>query len=61
MTTARALTTTRAGVCIGIAHQPRPAAADRDAQRLQDALLERRTAAPLTLLQRLAGAAWRWL
>lgn len=60
---ARPPVTTPAGVLIGNAfRQPqRPAALDQDAKRLQDALLEPRTAAPQPLIQRLAGAIWRWL
>lgn len=58
---ASSLTVTATGLRIGIAHQRPPARIDREAERLQVALLEPRTARPLTLLQRLLGAIWRWL
>src|SRR5574337_1958483 len=53
-------TVTRTGVVIGGAwHRPMPALT-QDAERLQAALLDRRTAAPRPLLLRLAAAFWRW-
>ncbi len=55
------MATTPTGIRIGIAHQPRLAAVEGDGLLLQDALLEARTAQPLPLLQRVAGAVWRWL
>lgn len=58
---AASLATTATGLRIGIAHQRPLPAIDRDAQRLQTALLEPRTARPLPQLQRVLGAVWRWL
>lgn len=58
---AASLATTATGLRIGIAHQRPLPAIDREAERLQAALLEPRTARPLTPLQRVLGAAWRWL
>lgn len=49
------------GILIGSRWSQRPAPIAPDAERLQSALLERRTAAPLPVLQRMAGAIWRWL
>lgn len=37
-----------------------PTGMSPDERLLQKALLEKRTAAPLPLLQRIAGAVWRW-
>lgn len=48
-------------VQIGCAHQPKLPALTPDAENLQAALLERRTARPLPLFNRIAGAVWRWL
>lgn len=49
------------GKCvIGRAYvRPSPRVISRDAEHLQTALLEPRTAEPLPLVQRLAGALWR--
>ncbi len=52
---------TATGLRIGIAYVPRPASVDGDAQRVQSALLEPRTAKPLPIATRLLGAIWRWL
>lgn len=52
---------TRAGIRIGCAYVPPPPSPSKDAQRLQAALLEPRTARPLPLLRRVAGVAWRFL
>lgn len=38
---------------------PSPRIVSRDAEHLQTALLEPRTAQPLSLVQRVAGALWR--
>lgn len=56
-----ALTVTPAGLRIGLAHIPRPLPIEADAARVQLALLEPRTARPLPVLARIAGAIWRWL
>lgn len=49
-------------VAIGSAHVPRPMPiTGRDALHLQSALLDKRTAQPQSLLQRIAGAVWKWL
>jgi hypothetical protein len=45
---------------IGCAHQPKPSDMSRDAEDIQSALLEPRTARPLPLMNRIAGAIWRW-
>ncbi|KWT89312.1 MULTISPECIES: hypothetical protein [unclassified Variovorax] len=45
---------------IGCAHELRPPALSRDAEAIQGALLEPRTARPLPLINRIAGAVWRW-
>ena len=58
---AASLAITRTGLRIGCAWTPPPAGTDRDHQRLQAALLEPRTATPLSLAARVAGAIWRWL
>lgn len=49
------------GKCvIGRAYvRPSPRIVSRDAEHLQTALLEPRTAQPLPLVQRIAGAFWR--
>lgn len=61
MTRAARMTTTRAGITIGIAFQPRPPRPDFYAERIQAALLEPRTAArPRTVARRLLGIFWRW-
>lgn len=47
-------------VVIGRAYvPPPPRIVSRDAERLQSALLEPKTAQPLPLVQRIAGAIWR--
>jgi hypothetical protein len=48
-------------VQIGRAYIPPPHPMSHHAQQLQAALLEPRTARPLTLLQRMFGVIWRWL
>lgn len=50
------------GILIGCLHQPRrhPDDFTSNEEQLQSALLEPRTAKPLPLLQRIAGAVWRW-
>lgn len=50
------------GKClIGRAYTPPPPRiVSRDAERIQAALLDARTARPLPLMQRIAGAIWRW-
>jgi len=48
-------------VQIGCAHQPKLPALSPDAESIQAALLEPRTARPLPLFNRIAGAVWRWL
>lgn len=53
--------TTSAGVRIGCAYQPPPARIGSDGERVQAALLEPRTALPMTALHRLLGAIWNWL
>jgi hypothetical protein len=55
----RTLRTCR-GLLIGSALAPRMPDCSADAELVQAALLDRRTAAPRPLLQRIAGAAWRW-
>lgn len=55
----RVLRTCR-GIDIGGALAPAMPEFSKDAELIQEALLERRTAAPRPLLQRIAGAAWRW-
>lgn len=55
----RCLQTCR-GINIGGALAPRMPELSADAERIQEALLERRTATPRPLLQRIVGAAWRW-
>ena len=48
-------------IAIGAAHIPRPSREiGKEAERLQTALLDPRTARPLPPLQRIAGAIWRW-
>lgn len=56
------ITNSGGGVLIGCAHQPRrhPHDFTVNEERLQSALLEPRTAKPLPLLQRIAGAVCRW-
>lgn len=46
-------------VLIGCAYQPRPPRMDRDAQRIQAALLDQRTARPLPPVLAALGALWR--
>lgn len=48
-------------VVIGGAYTPRPPALSRDAELTQAALLEPRTARPVPLINRIAGAVYRWL
>lgn len=48
------------GVVIGGAIEPKPAEMGSNALHLSAALNEPRTAKPLPLLQRIAGAVWRW-
>jgi len=48
------------GVVIGGAIQPQKPVLGAHAELLQAAVLEPRTAKPLPLLQRIAGAVWRW-
>lgn len=56
----RVLRTCR-GIVIGGAIPPKPPEFSADAELIQEALLERRTARPLPALHRIAGAVWRWL
>ncbi len=49
------------GIAIGIAHVPKPPKPGSEALRLQSALLDKRTARPLPLIRRIAGAVWRWM
>jgi hypothetical protein len=51
--------TTRAGVQIGVAYQPKPRPLGSAEVAIQSALLDPRTARPLTTMQRLFGALWR--
>jgi hypothetical protein len=51
---------TCSGVHIGGAIAPRMPAFSSDAELIQQALLETRTARPLPALQRIAGALWAW-
>lgn len=51
---------TPTGILIGAAYTPPPAPYSRDAECIQAALLEPRTAHPLSLINRIAGAVWRW-
>jgi hypothetical protein len=60
-TRAARMVTTSTGITIGIAHQPKPQAMGTHAENLQAALLDPRTARPLTPVKRLLGALWRWL
>ena len=53
--------TTAAGVRIGLLHQRPMPAIYGDALRLQAALIDKRTARPLSTLQRVACAVGRWL
>lgn len=48
------------GVIVGGAIPPAKAEIGSHAEHVQAALLEPRTAKPLPLLQRIAGALWRW-
>lgn len=48
------------GIVIGGAIAPRMPEFSADAELLQEAVLEPRTAKPLPVLQRIAGALWRW-
>lgn len=58
---AASLTTTRTGLRIGCAWTPPPARISADLEKVQAALLEPRTARPLSLLERIFGAVWRLL
>lgn len=49
------LTVTRTGIAIGAAYVPPPQTPGSEAVRIQAALLESRTARPLTVLRRLFG------
>ena len=55
----RALRTCR-GIHIGGALAPRLPEFSKDAELIQEALLEPRTARDAPVLQRIAGAVWRW-
>lgn len=55
----RALRTCR-GIVIGGAIAPRMPEFSKDAELIQEALLEPATARPLPVLQRIAGAFWAW-
>ena len=48
------------GILIGSAYTPAPPPPSRDAECIQAALLEPRTAHQLSLINRIAGAVWRW-
>jgi hypothetical protein len=48
-------------IWIGIAYVPKPMPMEAEAQRVQSALLEPRTAERQTMPQRLIGRIWRWL
>ncbi|CAN7323808.1 hypothetical protein LJR084_001872 [Variovorax sp. LjRoot84] len=48
------------GILIGSRWQPGPRPLPADATLIQSALLEPRTSRPLPVLQRIAGAVWRW-
>lgn len=58
-TRAARMVTTSAGVTIGIAWQPAPPQFSRDAESIQAALLEPRTAREPSLVQRVLGLLWR--
>lgn len=58
-TAGRRVITTRSGVRIGAAYTPRPPLPSRDHEHLQAALLNSRTAQPLTGWRRLFGFFWR--
>lgn len=60
MTRAARMTTTRTGITIGIAYMPRPQCQGHHAERIQAALLDERTAKPLTGVWRVVGRFWRW-
>lgn len=49
------------GILIGSQWSQGPVPIAPDAELLQSALLNRRTAAPLPVLQRMAAMIWRWL
>ena len=55
------LAVTATGLRIGIAHQRPAMPVHGDHLTLQAALLEPRTARPLSLLERILGAVWGWL
>lgn len=57
-TRAARMVTTSAGVTIGIAWQPAPPQFSRDAEAIQAALLEPRTASPLPAVLRFLGFLW---
>lgn len=52
---------TSSGVLIGCAYQRPAPVISRDGERIQEALLDKRTEKPLSLPARLAGAVWGWL
>ena len=54
-------TTTGGGVQIGLLYQPRLPAIEGHALRIQAALLDKRTATPLTGLKQMFGFFWRML
>lgn len=53
-------TSSGGGIVIGGAYTPASPPPSRDAEHIQCALLEPRTARALPVLQRIAGAVWRW-
>jgi len=55
------LAITATGLRIGIAYIPPAPAMTRTDELVQAALLEPRTAQPMSLLQSVLGAIWRWL
>jgi hypothetical protein len=56
------LAETRTGLRIGIAYAPRRNLVDtKDALRLQSALLEKRTAQPVSVIRKVAGKVVAWL
>jgi hypothetical protein len=48
------------GILIGSRWERGPIPLAADAELIQSALLEKRTARPLPVLQRVAGAIWKW-
>lgn len=51
---------TKSGVVVGCLYQRPAPRHDRDALRLQEALLDPRTAKPLPPVARVLGAFWNW-